>query len=92
LLAAVTNGTAAALESVPGITTNIMAAVADSAKTANAGSYQLVYLSSLAFGGVSIIAAFFAKPVDMYLTSFVNKTIGGPTTKESKAVKEGEIA
>jgi hypothetical protein len=34
-----------------------------------------VYLSSLGFGGASIIAALFATDVTQYMTNFVNKTI-----------------
>jgi hypothetical protein len=75
LFTAITNGTTAALDSVPGITTNILAAVSTATQDANASSYKIVYLSSLGFGGVSIIVALFATNVDKYLTGFINKTI-----------------
>ena len=72
LFVAVTNGTAAALNDVPGINKVILAALGDAIKNAYSSSFKVVYLSSLAFGGVSIIAAFFATDVDKYLTNFVN--------------------
>jgi hypothetical protein len=81
LFAAITNGTTAALDSVPGINTNILAALNTATQDANASSYKIVYLSALAFGGVSIIAALFATNVDKYLTSFVNKTITSAKAK-----------
>lgn len=46
-------------------------------KIAYASSFKVVYLSSLAFAGVSIITAWFVSDVDSLLTNFVNKKIHG---------------
>jgi hypothetical protein len=73
--AAMTNGTAAAFNSVPGISGSIMAAFATAVQDGYSSGFKVVYLSSLAFGGVSIISAFFATDVDKYLTDFVNKSV-----------------
>jgi uncharacterized membrane protein len=88
LFAAITNGTTAALNSVPGINTTILAALSTATQDANASSYKIVYLSSLGFGGVSIIAAFFATGIDEYLTGFLNKTI--TSTKNNADVEKIE--
>jgi uncharacterized membrane protein len=75
LFAAITNGTTAALSSVPGINSNILATMSNAIMDANSSSFKIVYLSTLGFGGVSIIAACFATDVTEYMTNFVNKTI-----------------
>jgi uncharacterized membrane protein len=75
LFAAITNGTATALNNVPGISADIVVAMRNAVKDANSSSFKVVYLSSLAFGGVSIVAAFFATDLDKYLTNFVNKSV-----------------
>jgi uncharacterized membrane protein len=87
LFAAITNGTTAAFDSVPGISTTILTAMTSAIQDANASSFKVVYLSSLSFGGVSIIAALFATNVDKYLTDFVNKTITPGATKHEDAEK-----
>lgn len=81
LFAAITNGTRAALESVPGMHADILAVVGRTVKDAYSMSFKTVYLSSLGFGGLAVIASFFATDVDTFLTNFVNKTISGPKGK-----------
>lgn len=44
-------------------------------KHAYARAFKIVYLSSLGFGGLSILAAFFVTDVDKYMTNFVNKRV-----------------
>lgn len=77
VLAAVANGTAAALEAVPGMNTIIEAAVADGVKTAYSSSFRTVYLASLAFGALAIIAALFSENIDHLLTGYVSRRIRG---------------
>lgn len=89
LFAAITNGTAAALEAVPGINPSIMAALTSSTHAAYQSTFTVVYMVSLAFGGVAIIAAFFVKDVGELLTGFVNKTIHNP--REKGAVRESAV-
>ncbi|RAL14138.1 trichothecene efflux pump [Aspergillus homomorphus CBS 101889] len=67
LLEAIGAGTSAALEAVPGMTSKILAAVADAQKTAYAESFRTVFCVSIAFGGLSIIASLFSKEVDTRL-------------------------
>ncbi|EON69199.1 hypothetical protein W97_08558 [Coniosporium apollinis CBS 100218] len=78
LFAAMTNGTTAALQSVPGMNNNILAAFGEATKHAHSSSFKVVYLSSLAFGGVAIIASLFVQDVSKFMTDFVNKTIHKP--------------
>lgn len=78
LFAAITNGTAAALQAVPGMNADILGALDSATKVAYSNAFKIVYLSSLAFAGLAIIAAFFVVDVDHYMTNYVNKTIHKP--------------
>lgn len=75
LFAAITKATPGALDSMPGVTVAIKTALATAQKRAYAESLKTVYLSSLAFGGLALVVAFFSSDVDKYLTGFVNKTV-----------------
>ncbi|KAI1618842.1 siderophore iron transporter [Exophiala viscosa] len=77
VLAAIANGTAAALEAVPGMTPRIEAAIADGVKTAYSSSFKTVYLASLAFGGLAVVAALFSEDIDHLMTGYVNRRIRG---------------
>lgn len=78
LFAAVNNGTKTALSDVPGMNDQILDALALATKHAYAHTFKIVYLATLAFTGIGLIAAFFIKDVDKYLTNYVNKTIHRP--------------
>ncbi|PYH42883.1 trichothecene efflux pump [Aspergillus saccharolyticus JOP 1030-1] len=75
LLEAVAAGTTAALEAVPGMTSTVLAAVADAEKTAYAMSFRTVFCVSIAFGGLSIIASLFSREVDTRLDGEVAATL-----------------
>lgn len=79
LYAAITNGTSAALEAVPGMNAKVLDALQLATKLAYAHAFKIVYLSTLGFTGVGVVAAFFIIDVKDYLTSYVNKTIHKPT-------------
>lgn len=53
----------------------ILAAVTVARKKAYSSSFAIVYLSSIAFGGLALIAAFFTSNVDSFMTNFVNKRV-----------------
>jgi hypothetical protein len=78
LLTAISNGTSAALGNVPGINGSVLAALGLATKHAYAQAFKVVYLATLAFTGIGLIAAFFIVDVDHYLTNYVNKTIHKP--------------
>jgi uncharacterized membrane protein len=87
LYTAITNGTTAALSSVPGVSSSILATMSSAVQDANSSSFKIVYLSCLGFGGVSIVAAMFATDVSKYMTSFVNKTIASSAPVNQKEGK-----
>jgi len=85
LFTALASGTAAALEKVPGITTKIISAVGEAMKTADSQAFKTVYLTSIAFGGLSIIAALCASNVDEKLTNNVARKFRGTKVTEEKS-------
>ncbi|KAF9886358.1 hypothetical protein FE257_011503 [Aspergillus nanangensis] len=83
----------ASLESLAGMNHTIQEAIETATKNAYSSSLRIVYLSSLSFGGLAIIAACFAtSSVDKYLTDFVNKTIHAPGKKEAGKSSEDEAS
>lgn len=82
VLSTLSNGTVAALQNVPGMNSTIIAAFQAGQKRAWSASLSTVYLSALAFGGTALILSFFARDVDQYLTSFVNKTVSHQATRQ----------
>jgi len=90
LLAAIAAGTPNALEAVPGITPTVIAAVGDVLKMAYSQAFKTVYLTSIAFGGLSIIASLFITSIDDLMTDFVAWKIGGAETKSIGSVKSRE--
>lgn len=67
LLAAAKVNTAAAYAGVPGITDEVKAAAALAVKLSYVSAFKLVYLVAIAFGGLSIIAAFCTVSTDKAL-------------------------
>ncbi|KAK4936926.1 hypothetical protein LTR10_022304 [Elasticomyces elasticus] len=92
VLAAIANGTAAALEAVPGMTPKIEAAIADGVKTAYSSSFKTVYLASLAFGGLAVIAALFSEDIDHLMTGYVNRRIRGTVATAGISEEEEQRA
>lgn len=95
---AVANGTAAALEAVPGINSTIELAIADGVKTAYSESFKMVYFVTIAFSGIALVAAVFTSDIDSLLTDYVSRRIGGTvaddiptelTLKHEHGVDEG---
>ncbi|CAK7202067.1 hypothetical protein SEUCBS139899_004787 [Sporothrix eucalyptigena] len=86
---ALNNGTTAALDAVPGMNSTIAQAVTDGNLLGYHQAFKLVFLSTIAFGGIAIIASFFVQDVSMYLNNFVNKTIHRPGN-EGQAQRGGE--
>ena len=90
LFAAIAAGTATAMEAVPGITPTVIAAVGDAVKAAYSQAFKTVYLTSIAFGGLSIIAALFITSIDDLMTDFVARKIRGVETKPIDSVRREE--
>jgi len=81
LFTALAVGTPTALGAVPGINPTVIAAVGDAVKVAYSQAFKTIYLTSIAFGGLAIIAALFITSVDGLLTDFVARKIRGVGTK-----------
>lgn len=88
LFAATKMATASALDAVPGMTAAIKVALDAAQKSAYAQSFSIVYLSSLSFGALALIVAFFSSDVDKYMTGFVNKTVVQGKAKGQEDVAE----
>ena len=84
LMKALANGTAAAIQAVPGMTPTVLGVFTTAVKDSYSASFRTVYLSSLAFSGIALIAAFFTTDVDAYMTSFLNKRVDGTQRVESE--------
>jgi len=77
LYRALAEGTTSALEAVPGMNADVLAAVGNAMKVANTQAFQTVYLVSIVFGGLAIIAALFSQSVDHLMTDYVARKIRG---------------
>lgn len=75
LVAAAQNGTAAAFETVPLITTQIEMAAISATTQAWISSFRMVYLISIIFGGSAFIASFFTKNVDHFMTGEIARKL-----------------
>jgi hypothetical protein len=77
LFEAIANGTASAMEAVPGISTKIEGAVAAAVTQAYTSSFKTVYLVSITFGGLAVIAALCTQNVEQYMTGSVARKLQG---------------
>ena len=75
LLAALTNGTAAALAAVPGMTEQIEAVLNTTEQDAFSSAVKTVFLVTIAFGSCGIICSWFIKNIDHLLTSNVSRKL-----------------
>jgi hypothetical protein len=80
---ALTAGTASALDAVPGVTAQIIAAGETAYKQANADAYRTVYLSTIAFSGLAVILSIFAPNTEKLMTGQVAATLHREETKQS---------
>lgn len=90
LFAAIAAGTPTAMEAVPGINPSVIAAVGDAIKVAYSQAFKTVYLTSIAFGGLAVIAALFITSIDGLLTDFVARKIRGVETTHAETVDSQE--
>lgn len=63
LLTALNSGVSAAIEAVPGITPKIVSVGTEELVAAYVGAIKLIFLASIAFGGLSIIASLACRPI-----------------------------
>lgn len=75
---------------VPGMSPQIRDAVAAAVKQAYARSYRTVYLCTLPFGALLILAALFSPNVERYLTDEVARKLqGAAQTETSEECSDG---
>lgn len=79
------------ISTVPGMTDQISAIVVNAVKTAYSRSFQTVFLASIAFGGMAVIAAVFTVPVDDELNNTVAAKLAG-TGASDEALNDIEKA
>lgn len=65
-----------------------MVALGTATKEAYASSFKIVFLSSISFGGIAIIAACFTKDISHLLNDYVARTLGAPQERQEKAVTD----
>lgn len=87
LLSGITLGN---FEGIPGISPEIIAATGAAVKDAYATSFRTVYLCTLPFGALLILAAIFSPNVEQYLTDEVARKMHGRNEK-SDAVERKEV-
>ncbi|KAK8868407.1 siderophore iron transporter [Apiospora arundinis] len=92
LLEAAKTGKATALKAVPGINSTIIEAFSTAQKDSYSRSFAVIYLNTIAFGGVALIASYWSPNVDSMMTNFVNKRVDGiqRTTQNVQAVEESQ--
>ena len=79
LLKAITAGAPAAMKAVPGINAQIIAAATEASKTAYSQAFSTVFLASIAFGGLAIIASLVSVPIDGEFNNVVAAKLSGVT-------------
>lgn len=84
-LAALTGGTSSALEQVPGITDSIIATGTRAYQDASASAYGVVFLSTIAWTAVGVIATLVLPNVDHLLTEQVAATLGRGKNEKTDA-------
>ena len=67
------------------MTANILGSVSLGIKAGYYDALQVVYLATLAFTGIGLLAVVFIKDIDSYLTDHISKTIHKPIVSFSKA-------
>lgn len=76
---------------VPGATANVISAVKSSLPNAYSQAFTTVYLASLGFGGLAIIASFVTKNAASFLTEKVERKLHGFDLKtKEKSVDDVE--
>lgn len=81
LFEAISSGTAATLDAVPGMTSKIEAAVAAATTQAYTSSFKTVYLASISFGVLSVVAALCTQNVEKFMTGQVARQLQGKAQK-----------
>ncbi len=88
LLTALNSGSTAAIDAVPGVTKKILAVAGVTLKEAYSESFKIVFLATIPFGVIALVAAFFAKDIDSRLTHDVVRRLDARGKQEVANVEE----
>ncbi|KAJ4286774.1 hypothetical protein N0V90_013026 [Kalmusia sp. IMI 367209] len=88
VLAAVSAGTVA---EVPGISSSVLAAIAEAVPTAYSQAFKTVYLASLGFGGIAIIGSLLTVDPEKHLTDKVERRLHGKGTGRDVEKRENVV-
>ncbi len=88
LLAALASGSTSAIAAVPGVTKKILAVAGVTLKEAYSESFKIVFLATIPFGVVALVAAFFAKDIDSRLTHDVVRRLDARGKSKAAEVSE----
>ncbi|KAH0829685.1 hypothetical protein AYO21_11700 [Fonsecaea monophora] len=84
LLQALAAGSPAALATVPGMNPAIEAAVAAAQKSSFSGAVKIVFLVTIAFGSLGILATLFLQEIDHLFTDQVARKLYNPIKKKTE--------
>ena len=89
LLTALSAGNSAAILKVPGVNKNIIGVAAVQVKAAYSNAFTLLFLVTLAFGGIAIIAAWFTPALeDRYTNDVMRRLHKTGKDKQAESVSE----
>lgn len=88
LLTALSSGSTAAINAVPGVTSQILAVAGTTLKAAYSDSFKIVFLATIPFGAVALAASFFARDIDSRLTHNVVRRLDVRGKHENLSEKE----
>ena len=88
LLTALASGSTSAISAVPGVSAHILAVAGTTLKEAYSQSFKIVFLATIPFGVVALVAAFFAKDIDDRLTHDVVRRLGKSEKQAHEAAVE----
>lgn len=94
LLAALSSGDEAAVAKVPGITTKIIGVAVTAIQGAYSNAFSIVFLVTIAFGGISTIAAFFTPAIEDRYTDEVMRQLhptGGARKSPNATAEKAEM-
>ena len=79
-----------AISAVPGVTKHVLAVAGVTLKQAYSSSFKIVFLATIPFGVVALVAAFFAKDIDTRLTHNVVRRLDARGKQDAPLVSEKE--
>jgi hypothetical protein len=89
-MTALASGSTSAISAVPGVTKKVLAVAGVTLKEAYFESFEIVFLATIPFGVVALVAAFFAKDIDTRLTHDVVRWLDPRASRKSQTSTKRE--